>query len=671
MSPMKNKLEKPRHRIKMPAWLFIPLALLYDELLLHFWISTGWNLGRLLCVVFFSLSLGLLLGFLCTIGKIEALSRAIAIVLSTLFCVLYMTEYLINDAFMNFMSLSSIATGANDVVGDFGNVVVSLILKEFWRILLMALPILLYAFFTHGKAVIHSASLRCALLFGCVFTFCLGYFSVVLLSPDAKKYNTEYDFDNAVHAFGLSAALRLDLTRSNKATSTGFSDVDVDLDTPEATASTDSPAVTVYADNVMDIDFAALADTETDATIAAVHSYVAKQTPSKQNEYTGLFKGKNLIFISAEALSLYVIDKDLTPTLYRLANSGIQFTDYYQPAWGGSTSTGEYSNLVGLAPTDGVNSIQDTIGHNMYLTIGNQLMRLGYHSIAYHNNSYTYYDRDKTHTNLGYEQFIGMGNGMEEGVTQCWPESDVEMIDFTLPQYIDQQPFNIYYMSVSGHGNYSRTGNTMSNKNYDAVADLPYSEAVKAYLAAQLELEYALEHLVAGLEEAGIADDTVIVISPDHYPYSLDESAAWGTDEDYLSELYGTKVDDCFTRDKTCLIIWSGCIEDMHLKIDTPVYSLDILPTLSNLFGVEYDSRLLVGRDVFSTASPLVFWLNYSWITDKGTYDSSTGTFTPAVGEEAVSEDYISTISTIVKNRINFSRSVLNTDYYNVLFSDE
>ena len=123
---------------------------------------------------------------------------------------------------------------------------------------------------------------------------------------------------------------------------------------------------------------------------------------------------------------------------------------------------------------------------------------------------------------------------------------------------------------------------------------------------------------------------------------------------------------DRFTRDSNALIIWSGCLEDMDLKVEEPVYSLDILPTLSNLFGVEYDSRLLVGRDVFSEELPLVLWPDYSWKTDKGTYDATNGVFTPAQGQ-SVEEDYIDYVSALVHNKFRFCSSVQSSYYFNTL----
>ena len=116
------------------------------------------------------------------------------------------------------------------------------------------------------------------------------------------------------------------------------------------------------------------------------------------------------------------------PTLYRLANNGIKFTDFYQPTWGGSTSTGEYSILTGLVPTAGVSSILKIADCDLSFTIGNRLKNEGYFSAAYHDGTYTYYSRNLTHTKFGYDTFTAFGNGLEKGVnTNVWPASDLEV----------------------------------------------------------------------------------------------------------------------------------------------------------------------------------------------------------------------------------------------------
>ena len=427
------------------------------------------------------------------------------------------------------------------------------------------------------------------------------------------------------------------------------------------------PAPIVYGVNSLDIDFEALALEAPNSTVAALETYVASRTPSSQNEYTGLFQGKNLIFITAEAFSREAVSEEYTPTLYRLMTRGINFTDYYQPAWGGSTSTGEYSNLTGLIPTYGVSSIQKSASRNMYFTLGNQLQRLNYSSFAYHNHTYTYYDRHRTHRNLGYSTYMGLGNGLEGKIRNQWPESDLELMQATVDQYIDLQPFSVYYMTISGHTHYNWGGNSMSGKNRDAVADMEGSDAVRAYIAANLELEYAMEYLIERLEEAGIADDTVIVLGSDHYPYGLAEEYS-SSYRDALAELYGYDYYEPWARDHNALIIWCGSLEDRDpIVVDTPVYSLDIVPTVSNLMGLEYDSRLLVGRDVFSDTEPLVLWIDRSWMTDLARYNASTGVLTVKDGAE-LPEDYVSRISAVVSNHFTFSKNVLDTDFYGVLF---
>lgn len=669
---MKEFLKKIKVN-KIAPWIFLLFVCVYDELLLHFWTNENFTVSRFFAVLLFSVATGLFLSFFCTLGKTEKADKITALVMSIVFGVFCLLEFFIKDSFNTFMSLRVVATTTGDVAGEYSGLIFTIILRQFWRILIVALPIIAYFITCNYKK--QGRQRQLVLRIFMVMVCLASYFSGDVLSlagADSGKYTDEYNFNDAVQAFGLATGTRLDVADmlfGHK----GSDFVDVATPEPEETPtpdpqSTSTPAV--YGDNVSDIDFNALAESTSDKQLAAMHSYVASQTPSKKNEYTGLFKGKNLIFVTAEAFSKEVIDPNLTPTLYRLATKGINFTDYYQPAWGGSTSSGEYSNLIGLVPTEGVNSIKKTIGHNMYYTLGNQFTRINYTTLAYHNNSYTYYDRNKTHENLGYSKFMGMGNGMEQGVKKMWPESDQEMIDFTLPQYINKQPFCIYYMSVSGHCRYTRSGNSMSSRNYDKVKDMNCSETLKCYYAANLELEFAMRDLVAGLEEAGIADDTVIVIGADHYPYGLDKSDTWDNKEDYLAELYGYTADTVFKRDHSGLIIWSGSIEDKNITVTDPVYSLDLIPTLSNLFGLEYDSRMLVGRDVFSNQMPLALWMNYSWKTDKGTFDASKNKFTPADGV-TVDENYVKNISAIVKNKIKYSKYVLQNDYYGTVFGEK
>ena len=678
MNPIKKNPAKRKAcigNIPVPGWLFTLVTVVYCEILLHLWTADSLSLGRFAAVVLFALGFGGLLGQIaCFIGH-KKWGKWVTFALVTAVSVLYIVEYFVNDAYQGFMPMSTLLGGAKGVATDFGDVVIALIVKDFWRILVMLLPAMLFALFARPEKTCWKV--RWFLLAGAVAAYLLGFGVVRSVGTDAARFSDSYNFDSAVRVFGLNIAMPLDAVNGG---SSGE-------ETPEfipvepAPAATQPPAAqtlpaeetlpaetepVVYGDNVMDIDFDALIANTKNSRINAISQYVASLTPSKKNEYTGLFAGKNLIVITAEAFSAEVIDPELTPTLYRLANNGIHFTDYYQPMWGGSTSSGEFSVLTGLVSASGTNSIHESHQQDLFLSIGKQLQKQNYFSAAYHNHLYNFYDRDKTHVYYGYDTYTGMHNGMEEGVTEQWPESDLEMMEFTVPQYIDKQPFSIYYMTVSGHCRYNYLGNAMSKKNYEVVENLGCSKTVKCYLACQLELEYAMESLVGQLEEAGIADDTVIVLTADHYPYGLEHSATWGNNEDYIGELYGYRYQNIIQRDHNALIIWSGCLEGKNIEITAPTYSLDILPTISNLFGVEYDSRLLVGRDVFSDTEPIVLWYDHTWKTDKGCYDSSTGQFTPAEGVQ-IEDGYVDRIKAIVSNKISYSREVQIMDYFQTL----
>lgn len=211
-------------------------------------------------------------------------------------------------------------------------------------------------------------------------------------------------------------------------------------------------------------------------------------------------------------------------------------------------------------------------------------------------------------------------------------------------------------MTVSGHLQYNFGGNAMAAKNRELVEDLPYSEAGRAYMATQIELDRALELLTERLEEAGVADRTLIVLSADHYPYGLEKPD--------LDDLAGHEVEKNFELHKSSLIIYAQGMEPE--VVDQPVSSLDIIPTISNLMGLEFDSRLLMGRDVFSEADPLVIFGDRSFLTDRGRYNSVTREFTPTDGAQ-VPDDYQQLISDEIDRQFYYSALVLDRDYYDLV----
>ena len=668
--------QTPQDAPKRSLWplFFLPLALIYHELLMHIFDRSAEFLGMpLVYILLFSAAMGLLLSAL-----VDLLPRKAAHIVTYVLCVgwtvLTCIEYCCKSYFKTYWGLGFVMQMTGNVVGNFFTTMLEIIVSRLPFILLAFVP--LAALIVFRRHLLPGRQLR-----GRTRLLALAGFIVFQAAGSALCYTGEYkaDYtynfitDRAVPNFGLSASVRLEIQYALF----GLPDAPViEVVDPELEP---SPEPVVYDYNKMDLDFEAESQLVGGQTLANMHKYFSSLTASQKNEYTGMFEGKNLIQITAEAFSPYVISKELTPTLYKLTHEGFVFNNYYQPGWGQSTTGGEFAAMTGVIPTWINNNLSFYVSHKDYMpfALGNQFRALGYTTVAYHNNAYTYYNRHLTHPNLGYD-YYGQGNGLN--ITgPGWPYSDLEMMELTAPAYIEDyvqngKPFHAYYMTVSGHANWG-WGNAMSAKNREAaVAAYPNaSQPVQGYIAANLELEYALQYLLEQLEAAGIADDTVICLTADHYPYALVTDSG-----DYYQELSGLQDSELdISRYRNTLILWSGSMEQ-PVTVDTPCSSIDIVPTLSNLFGLTYDSRLLSGRDVFaenynasqaSTCMPLVILptnRGNSWITAAGTYDAKTRTFTPNPGI-TVADDYVDTVTALVDAKYSYARQLIQYDYAGVV----
>ena len=285
----------------------------------------------------------------------------------------------------------------------------------------------------------------------------------------------------------------------------------------------------------------------------------------------------------------------------------------------------------------------------------------------------SYYDRHKTHPNLGYLfKAAQIGNLSEaeygqyvfqmEGAKR-WPASDYEMMVSTMPEYVNDDRFFVYYMTVSGHMNYNFAGNSMSKKNKEAVKDLPLSENGQAYIACHVELDKALEYMLQQLEEAGKLDTTLIVMSADHYPYAM-------TTEEY-EELAGGSLSYGKDLFRNSLIMWNAQFEENPVVVNKACCSVDLLPTILNLLGMDYDSRMYAGKDIFSDHEGMVIFNDRSFVTDGVIYNrktketiwlkDETGNY---IIPQEWQEDYLKEKQQDVKDRYQFSAYVLEENYY-------
>ena len=670
------------------SFLYFACLIMYLEVVFHFLIYRSVDI-KIIYPIIFAIPFGALLAFVTGLFSVK-LNKLILWILTTALCMIYLVQLVYFNVFKVFFSFQIMGM-ADDAVSEFGEDVIEAIKGNIGGLVILLLPLVLLGILINNRIVYQRRRIKeqGILLGGAAFFHLLALAALLLFG---KQDYTPFDlyFHTKVQELlgqqlGVATMTRIDLSKllspqdelvladtKNLALATP---VPTPLPTPVVTpipeqtipaksdaTPTPSPLPTPTpidtSPNVMNIDFVALSEQEKNNTIKTLHNYFASVIPTNKNEYTGKFKGYNLIMITAEGFSPYAIHQEKTPTLYRLVREGFVFNNFYTALWQTSTSDGEYVAMTGLIP-QGTRSMFRGRKNCWPFSLGHQFNQLGLESIAYHNHSYTYYQRNETHTNMGY-LWKAKGNGLDLP-SDCWPESDLEMIEASVDEYINKEPFHVYYLTVSGHMNYTFTGNSMSSKNKLLVQDLPYSEEPKAYIACQIELDRALEALLAKLETAGVADRTVIALSADHYPY--------GWEKYKLDELAGHPLDPNFEIYKNHFILWNPGMKE-NIIIDEPCSSLDILPTLSNLFGLEYDSRLLMGQDILSDAEPLVVLSNRSFITDKVMYNSATGE-TTLLTNEPLPEGYIKNLNNVIRNKFSVSKSVLEEDYYRSVFPDK
>ncbi len=532
-----------------------------------------------------------------------------------------------------------------DQIFKFGNETIISILKNIYAIVLFFLP-LIFLIIYRRKIVKETNILKyvCILL----VSICLFVLDIKLQKNNENSiyylYTSINDTSLNNEKLGVINSGILDLHR----TIFGFKEK------IEPVISIDeSDDIFEYKDNKLNIDFKNLRTNNSE--IASLNNYMDSISPTKQNKYTGIFKGKNLIYIVAESFNEIGVREDLTPTLYKLVNSGFKFNNYYSSN-NLSTIGGEFQALTGLyADSSILYTWRRGLNYFPY-GLANVFKKEGYNTFAYHDHFYNFQDRDKYLKALGFDNYKGCYNGLEDKIKcNIWPEYDTEMIRATTEDYLNStEPFMVYYMTVSGHLAYNFGGNEVAIKNREKVNNLPYSDSVKAYLATQIELKDALELLINTLEEKNKLDDTVIVLLADHYPYGLTV--------DQINEISDYKKDGIIGVNDSNLIIWNSKMKT--IEVDKVSMSIDVLPTVYNLFGIDYDSRLFAGSDILSTREGMAIFNERSWVTDKGKYFGSSNNF---VQSEEVDGNYIKTINNIMNNKISISKLIVKNNYYDYL----
>lgn len=411
--------------------------------------------------------------------------------------------------------------------------------------------------------------------------------------------------------------------------------------------------------HILDIDFEnAKSD---NSNIQKLNDYFSNSSSTGNNDLTGLFKDKNLVLILAESFNEIGVREDITPTLYKMMNEGFVFDNYYSTSYN-STIGGEFQLLTGMYAMSGSIDTWKTGTNYFPMGPGYLFKENGYSIHAYHNHDYKYMNRNLYEASVGFDNFIGCGNGLEKNM-ECYIrfESDEDLARYSIDDYKNENKFFTYYITVSGHGPYTLD----TNENRIGMLHQPelyekkyaYSDKSIAYFSSMIELENMIKLISDELIKTNKYDDTVIVIVADHYPYYLTTSE--------IKEISNEEKDEVIGVCENKLIIYNSQTE--QITCDKVGNTMDVIATIYNLFDIPFDSRLIPGKDLFSNAPGFALFGNGSWVSDKGIYYAHKGKFIPKENIE-IEEGYFDKANSYAQSQMSLTNLIVLNDYYKYIW---
>lgn len=354
------------------------------------------------------------------------------------------------------------------------------------------------------------------------------------------------------------------------------------------------------------------------------------------NEYTGIFKDKNLIVILMESIDTFLINEESMPTLYKLSNEGLNFTNRYAPSFGGGqTINSEFALNTGLYTSLEGNIYNYT---NTYKTsLANIFKEQGYSANSIHCNSGNFYNRSQFHLNLGFNKHYALldMNNIDNNLYNYEFDSNLIKSPKVSNLIIRDNKFLSFITTYSAHLPYNASNTRCTSNKYDLIVS-GNGELSCIYNLAY-DTDEMIRLLIEQLDQKGILQDTVLVLATDHAMIGYSKiNEEKNTDNPYLIQ-------------HTPLIIWNSEIEGK--TIDTPVDTADILPTILNLFGYDYNPNLYVGEDAFSTnRNNYIYFSEDIYYQDNILYDKTTNP-----GEASIYQE--------IKETIKFNNNLVESNY--------
>ena len=417
--------------------------------------------------------------------------------------------------------------------------------------------------------------------------------------------------------------------------------------------------------NLDDSKWLELINSEEDLSLNYLNEYFINNTYTGKNSYTGLFEDKNLIVIMMESVNDIFINEDLYPNFYKLLNEGYYFKNNYSPRNSCATGNNELSGMIGLYSIYN-KCTANTYSSNLYPnSIFNLFNNKGYKTTSMHNYTERYYARREIHTNMGSKRYFDVDDlGLTYNTKyEEWSSDEdfLKQVVKILNSYSKSDKFMTWLTTVTSHQPYGSS--TYGDKYlylFDGEEYDDYNIKLKRYMSKLKVLDDGLGVLLEGLEKQDKLDNTVIILYGDHYPYGLANNI--------LETALPYSIEERYENERVPFVIWSNDIEATTYTQYTSYVNL--LPTVANLFNLDYDSRFSTGQDLFSNKyESITIFADGSWKNEYAFYNASNDNITYYTNKTYTIEEIIE-INEKVSNKIKYSNLAIQHDYFNYLYKN-
>ena len=363
----------------------------------------------------------------------------------------------------------------------------------------------------------------------------------------------------------------------------------------------------------------------------------------ERNEYTDIFKDKNLILIMAESLDKWPISENVTPTLTKMIDNGLYFSNFYGQGIGaGSTLAAEFSANTGLYFDSAGRTMSEYSKLLFSQSLANKFKNAGYYANSIHANDGSYYNRTGIHKSLGFENHFDLKRikGTNKYMYDLNLVADEAVYNMIVPKQSDK--FFSFITTYTGHGPYGTSNYYCRQETKSKGSDIQ-----ECFEHLTNVLDQFLGQLIEKLEASGLLEDTVIAVFSDHYAYSYPES----------EELYQhyENIDGEYKVRNIPFIIYNENLK--KADISAPLAAPDIAPTILNLFGLEFEPKYYIGQDVFSEYNDnILFFNNNNWY-DGETYYSINN---------YLDDEQLKTLK-MIQEKLSINNKIINNDYFRTL----